>query len=300
MLVKQLHRAADDEGTVGVCGDGRLLRVTHTGPVPTAPGGEPERTTVLDVVQQQDGRLGRAVAELADTLVADFDVVEIATRVAQHCLDVVDADSAGVLLLDVHGRLRLLAATSEETETVETFQVRQGDGPCIAAVQDEATVMAEDPQELLRRWPGFARVATAQGIESVLAVPLRLRGRVIGSLNVFRHRVGQFEPDAVRRAIVLADMASLAIAQAETVRSHSETVRQLQTALDSRVVIEQAKGVVDASTGVGVDAAFALLRGHARATGRRLVDVARDVVERRITAGELGDPSGRQTPVGGV
>jgi GAF domain-containing protein len=235
----------------------------------------------------KDRQLGAVVVDLTDTLVRDFDVVEVATRVVHHCTGLLGVHSAGLLLADAHGELQLLAATSEETRVVETFQVEGGDGPCIEAFRTDRPVSADAADEIDRRWPYFAAAARAEGIVSVYAVPLRLRGRPIGSLNLFLTVPGSLPEGDRHRAAVLGDIATLAITQAETVRDRDETVRQLQHALDSRVVIEQAKGVLVASTGCGVDEAFAALRAQARSANRKLVDVARDVVARRLGAAEL-------------
>lgn len=231
----------------------------------------------------KDRRLGQAVGDITDTLVEDFDVVEIATRVVHHCADLAEAESVGLLVTDGDGDLRLLAATSEEANVVEGFQVVDGDGPCVEAFRTGERVVAPTSRDIEERWPGFGRVARREGIRSVFAQPLRLRGAVIGSLNVFRSSEGELDADTRRRIGLLADLATVALAQAERARDSAATVRQLQGALDSRVVIEQAKGVVIAVTGADVDQAFAELRAYARTSRRRLSDVAQDVVERRLT-----------------
>jgi len=231
--------------------------------------------------------LGAAVGDITDSLVGDYDVVEIATRVVGHCAELLGAESVGLLVADSGDELRVLATSSEEAHVVEAFQAQDGTGPCVEAYRTGLPVNALGAQELEQRWPGFARVATREGIDSVHATPLRLRGSVVGSLNVFLGGRRVLGAEDLRLAAVLADLASLALSQAELVRGQSQTVRQLQQALDSRVVIEQAKGVLVATAGVDVGTAFSAMRSFARRSQRRLGDVALDLVERRLESAEV-------------
>lgn len=233
---------------------------------------------------EPDRQLGQAVGEITDALVQDFDVVDVATQVVTSCAELVGADNVGLLVADAAGQLRLLAATSEEAHVIESFQVEGGDGPCLEAFTTGELVSAGSPGEIAGRWPHFARIAQREGIGAVFAAPLTMRGRPIGSLNVFSEAPGELDADARRKVELLAGLATVALTQAERVRDHATTVQQLQTALTSRVAIEQAKGVLIAATGVDVDEAFARLRAYARANRRRLSEVALDVVERRLDA----------------
>lgn len=234
-----------------------------------------------------DGQIGAVFADLADSIVEDLDVVEVGTRVVHHCVHVLGVSSAGLLLGDSKAQLHPLAVSSEESRLVETFQTQGGEGPCIDAFRSGVVVVAGDGTEIARRWPRFGSLAAAEGIESLCSVPLHLRDRAIGSLNLFLDRPGGLDADDLGRAVALADMATIAVTHAHTALAHATTARQLQHALDSRVVIEQAKGVLVATCGVGVDDAFSSLRMYARSTNRRLSDVATDVVDGRVEVGEL-------------
>lgn len=247
-----------------------------------------------------DGRIGAVFAELADSIVEDLDVVEVGTRVIEHCVHLLDVRSAGLMIGDSEEQLRPLAVSSEESRLMETFQAQGGDGPCVEAFRTGSVVVARDADEIVRRWALFGGLATAEGIRSVCSVPLHLRGRTVGSLNLFLDRPGSLDADDQRRAVALADMATIAVTHAQTALSHAETARQLQRALETRVVIEQAKGVLVASCRADVEGAFAALRSYARSTSRRLADVAADVVAGRVAPELLlgAAPNGVAPPAG--
>ena len=234
-----------------------------------------------------DGRLAQAFVELADTLVEDFDVVDLLARLGERCVELFDAAAAGLLLADAQGALRLMAATSEAIEIVELFQVQNAEGPCLECYHRGEPVQVEDMAGAAERWPLFVPVATGHGFRSAHALPLRLRGQVLGALNLFRTSPGRLAPFEVAAAQALADVATIAIVQHRAAHDAQALADQLQLALDSRIIIEQAKGVIAEQAGVGMDDAFAYLRGHARRHRRLLADVADDVIERRIRAGEL-------------
>jgi GAF domain-containing protein len=246
----------------------------------------------------RDEQVGAVFADLADSIVEDLDVVEVGTRVVHHCVHLLDVRSAGLMLGDAEDQLRPLAVSSEESRLMETFQAEGGEGPCVEAFRTGAVVVARDAEEIGRRWRRFGPLAAAEGIESLCSVPLHLRGTAVGSLNVFLDRPGGLNADDQRRAVALADMATIAVSHAQTALTHAATARQLQHALDSRVVIEQAKGVLVATCGIGVDDAFSTLRGYARSSNRRLSDVAADVVDGHVDVGELvGTRTGVSTGV---
>ncbi len=229
---------------------------------------------------ERQERVARTFVELVDTLVDDFDVVELTALLTERCVELLGASAAGLVLADLRGTLRLLAATSEAIQHVELFQLEADEGPCRDCYRTNAVVTVDD-LAATDRWPTFGPVAVAAGFRSVTAMPLRLRQRVLGALNLFHSRPGGFDRADVATAQAFADVATIALIQHDQALEARALTEQLQRALDSRVLIEQAKGVVAERTGVTTDEAFARIRLHARSHGRRLSDVAREVVERR-------------------
>jgi ANTAR domain/GAF domain len=231
----------------------------------------------------REDQLLQTVATLADSMVDDFDVVDLLQVLVEHCSELFDAVAAGILLVSPTGELEVIVSTSERSEFVEMMQLRAGEGPCVEAVATGRVVSVEDLRNVADRWPRFAADASRSGFASLHAIPMRLRESIIGSLNLFRDRVGKLnEPDAIA-AKALADIATISILQQRLVEESILTQGQLQRALDSRVVIEQAKGYVAQSRGLDMDAAFQLIRSQARSTQTRLSVVAEDIVTGRLT-----------------
>jgi GAF domain-containing protein len=196
--------------------------------------------------------------------------------------EVFDAAGAGILLADAGDELGVVASTSEQNAFIELLQLDAGDGPCIEAFTTGTVVSVADPHEMQQRWPKFAEAAAGFGYESVHAIPLRLRDASLGSLNLFRATPGTLNRGDAVAAQALADVATISILQQRILEQSELAQSQLQRALDSRVVIEQAKGFVAHTHQVDMDAAFALLRDHARSNGLRLVDVAARVIARDL------------------
>ncbi len=232
-------------------------------------------------------RLSRVFVELADTLVDDFDVVELLANLGERCVELFDAAAAGLLLTDERGALRLIAATSEEAEMVELFQIQAAEGPCLECFTTSAAVQIGDLAAMSERWPSFVPIALEAGFRSAHAFPLRLRGSVLGALNLFRAETGYLDEGAVAAAQAFADVASIAILQHRAAADAQGLVRQLHLALNSRIAIEQAKGVLAEQGRVDMDASFARLRAYARRTQRMLSDVAQDVVDGALTYNDL-------------
>ena len=227
-------------------------------------------------------KLAVAFVELAETLVGDFDVHDLLHVLARHSRDLLSTGAAGLLLVDEDGRLQLTAASNNSGFLLDFVEVENDDGPCRASYREGRTVVVPSLESCRELWPRFVEVATAQGFHSVLALPMRIRGETIGSLSFFGLPEGlPVDQASLTVAQALADVATIAIVQARVVRSREQLAEQLQTALRTRVVIEQAKGVISSRLGVGPDAAFQLLRSGARRTRRPIVDVADDVVEQR-------------------
>ena len=229
----------------------------------------------------------KTFVELADTLVDDFDVVELLALLGDRCVELFDAAAAGLVLADPQGTLRLVAATSDAMELIEIFQIQHAEGPCFDCYRDGEAVQVDDLARGAERWPGFVPVATSAGFRSAHAFPLRLRGRVLGALNLFRTRPGGLGPADAAAAQALADVATIAVLQHRAARDAQSLADKLQLALNSRIAIEQAKGVIAESGGLDMEEAFARLRGHARSNRRALTEVAEHVVEGRIAVADL-------------
>ena len=242
--------------------------------------------------------LADAFVGLADTLVDDYDVIDVLDRLVGHSVTLLAADAAGILLADPHGRLRVVASSNEESNWTELMQIQADDGPCIECVHTGRPVSVTDLDEATERWPRFAaalRERTSGGhgrFRSVHALPLRLRGEPIGGLNLFHTRPGPLADADLRLGQALADIATIGILQERAI-SHGEVVaEQLQHALNNRVAIEQAKGVLAQLGDVPMDVAFDRLRRYARSHSILLSAVAGQVVAdrdlaRRILAVEV-------------
>lgn len=224
------------------------------------------------------GQLSHVFVEVADTLVDDFDVVDFLTKLTEHAAAVSGADAVGLVLADQRGNLQFMAASHPGAEVLELFQLQNAEGPCLDCFHSREPVVNADLAHASDRWPTFAPRATRAGFHSVHAFPMRLRDRTIGALNLFGTGDTVFGPDDARVVQALADVATIAILQERSIANAEVLTEQLQGALNSRVIIEQAKGAIAITEGVGVDEAFTLLRGRARSGGRRLVDVAREVL----------------------
>jgi GAF domain-containing protein len=227
------------------------------------------------------------LVELADTLVDDFDVVELLTRLTDRCIDVLDVAAAGIMLVAPDGALRVMASSSEAMRVLELFEVQAAEGPCLDCYRTAQPVLNVDLAAVNGRWPRFAAEALEAGFHSVNAFPMRLRGTIIGALNLFHIEPGQMAPPDIEAAQALADVATIAILQHRAVAEAQHINEQLQNALNSRIVIEQAKGMVGERANLNMEEAFSKLRAHARDNNRRLVDVARDVISGALSAASL-------------
>jgi GAF domain-containing protein len=227
--------------------------------------------------------LARAFVSLADTLVADYDVVDLLQNLVDTSVSLLRSSAGGLLLSDEFGVLTLVASTSEETSLVELLQLESGQGPCVEAFRSGEVVEIGDIESAGDAWPDFRDAALAQGFLSVLAVPMRLREDTIGTLNLFRSTSGAMDPADVAIARGLADIATIGIMHERAVRESDLAREQLQHALSSRVVIEQAKGVIAQQHAVNMDDAFRTLREYSRNNNVALRDVADLVVRRSLT-----------------
>jgi transcriptional regulator with GAF, ATPase, and Fis domain len=235
----------------------------------------------------RERQLAEAFVEAADTLVDDFDVIDFLHTLAERCVQLLDVDAAGLMLADQRGTLHATAASSENARLLELFELQSDAGPCVDAFRTGLPVVNADLQANHERWPRFAEAAEAAGYVSVHALPLRLRSTVIGALNLFCIGLGPMTEDDARVGQALADVATIGILAQRSIYQAELLSTQLQSALTSRVIIEQAKGVLSERRKVTVDEAFVLLRDRARNSNRRLSDLAREVAESSGTAVDL-------------
>ena len=221
----------------------------------------------------------RSFVEMADTLVEDFDVVDLLTGLAERCVNLLGVSAAGVMLAAPDGSLRLVAASSDAMRVVETFELQAHEGPCLDAFRTGERVEYENLQTGSGRWPRFATVAVEAGFRSAFALPLRLRDQTIGALNLFNVEQVPMEDDDVMVARAFADLATISVVQHRASAETNLVNEQLSHALASRVLIEQAKGVLFERAGVDMTEAFSRLRSYARSHNLRITEVARAAID---------------------
>jgi ANTAR domain/GAF domain len=235
--------------------------------------------------------LSDTFVSLADTMVDDFDVIDFLHMLTDRSVRLLSASAAGVVLADPRGHLRVAAASTEAAGLIELFQIQNDQGPCLDCFRTGLPVTAAGLAGPGQRWPRFAAAATAAGFGTVDALPMRLRDQVVGALNLFAVGARPLGPAELRIGQALADVATIGLLQERNVRRAETLAEQLQAALNSRVVIEQAKGRIAERLGLDMDQAFTMLRDHARRTSQRLNDVARYVID-NPTAGFPPAPRG--------
>ena len=227
-----------------------------------------------------DGELlSETFVELTDTLVADFDMIDFLHVLTDRSVKLLDVSAAGLLLADPRGELRVVAASSEAARLLELFQLQNDQGPCLDSFRTGQPVSAADLDAEAQRWPRFAAAARLSGFAAVQALPMRLRDQVIGALNLFRASPGAFAPGDVRVGQALADVATISLLHERSLRHSDIMNEQLQTALNSRVAIEQAKGKLAERLGLDMEQAFGLLRDYARSHNLRLADLAQAFID---------------------
>src|SRR5208282_4053512 len=221
----------------------------------------------------------RSLVEMADTLVDDYDVVDLLTGLADRCVDLLGVSAAGVMLASPEGSLGLVASSSEAMRLLELFELQAQEGPCLDAFRTGRRVEHENLRAGSGRWPSFSAAALEVGFQSAFALPLRLREATLGALNLLSvTRTPMDEADAIV-ARAFADLATLSIVQHRAATEAQRVNEQLSGALTSRVVIEQAKGVISERADVDLAEAFSRLRAHARSYNLRLTDVAQAAID---------------------
>lgn len=234
------------------------------------------------MARTREQQLVEAFVTLTDTLVVDYDLIDLLQSLVDNATELFDASAAGILLANQGQELEVIVSTSERSSFIGLLQLETGEGPCVEAFTTGQTVVVESPEEMRQRWPRFADASEQQGYASVHSVPLRLRETTIGSLNLFRETAGALNAEDAVAVRALTDVATISLLQHRTVE-HAELVQtQLQHALESRIAIEQAKGFLSHTHQVDMDTAFKILRSYARSHQVRIAEVARDVVNHVI------------------
>jgi GAF domain-containing protein len=239
--------------------------------------------------REQD--LLKAFIEFADTIVDEYDVVEFLHRLALRCVELVDASEAGIMLADRDGTLHYVASSSERMRLIELFELQHDEGPCLDAFHTGAAVHCGLIDDALERWPRFAPHAREVGIESVSALPMRLRSEVIGALNILSTSPEPLSAGDQQVAQALADIATIGILQERALNDARVVTSQLEAALESRILIEQAKGIVTERNQVDIDTAFELLRGYSRTHNHLLRQTAQEIIDGTLSTDVLTEPA---------
>jgi hypothetical protein len=268
----------------------RLQRQREKGSLTVSPDAD-------DQIVTRQARTASTFVEIADTLVDDFDVIDVLSVLSSRCVELLGAAAAGILLADTHGNLRVMAASTEQTRLLELFQLQNDQGPCLECFKTGAIVVSSD-LTLGSPWPTFAAESIRAGFPSVCAIPLRLRSTVLGCLNLFMFEPQPLSADDVALAQALADVASIAIMQDQSARDAALRERNLQHALNSRISIEQAKGMIAERGRVDMDTAFSCLRAYARNHNRGLTELAESLVAGRTSIDAVS--SGSRPAAGSV
>jgi transcriptional regulator with GAF, ATPase, and Fis domain len=246
-------------------------------------------------MEDREGWLARTFIELADTLVADFDVIDLMCLLVDRCAELLETTEVALALADGHGELRALASTTERVRVLELIEIQNDEGPCRDCFRNGERVINQRLSDADVRWPRFATQVRAAGFQMVHALPLRLRDDTIGAMNIFDRELRELTLQEVNLTQALADAATIGILQERAVQHGAQLARQLQVALNSRIVIEQAKGVVAERLHMGMDEAFALIRVYARNGRLRLSDVAIALVAGSLSASDLSSTPANQS-----
>jgi GAF domain-containing protein len=241
------------------------------------------------MTESREKDVTQAFVALASSLVTGHDVVDLLNDLVTDCAALLDVASAGLLLADGHSVLHVLAASSQRTHHLEVFQVQREEGPCLDCYRDAAPVSVPDLEQMSDRWPQFVKAARMAGFASVHALPMRMRDQTLGALGLFGTTAGALNDEDLMLGQALADVASVALIQDKVAADRTAVNEQLQTALTSRVVIEQAKGVMAQQGNLDMAEAFAVLRRYSRDHNLRLTDVAAATVSRALPAQQLID-----------
>lgn len=250
-----------------------------------------------DTTREQ--RINEAFVKVAGTLMEQYDVVDLLSALVEECTDLLDIQAGGLLIANNLGELELIASTSEEAEFVEVMQLAAGAGPCVDCFETGVQVSVGDIEASAGRWPEFEKAALRKGFRAIHATPMRIRGSIIGSLNLLGTRPVVLSERDAALAQALADVAVIGILQERSLRDVNFVNEQLQLALDTRILVEQAKGVLAQQEKLTMDEAFTALRNYSRVNGTSLRTSARDLINRRLdTAAVMAAPLSAAGPLG--
>jgi GAF domain-containing protein len=227
------------------------------------------------------------LVELADNLVDDFDVIDVLTMLSNRCVETIEADAAGVMLMAPGGAPQFIASSSESMRLLELYQIQANEGPCIECFHSGLAIINHSLENSRDLWPQFSPRALAAGFKSVHCLPMRLRGKTVGALNLFGVTEGPLNEEDRIVAQGLADVATIALVQHQTAIDAQTLNDQLSNALNSRIIIEQAKGKISQSANCNMNEAFERLRAHSRNHNLLLTEVARSVVLGTLTSSTL-------------
>jgi GAF domain-containing protein len=231
----------------------------------------------------RETRINAAFVAVADTLTTDFDVVDLLHTLVEQCTELLNTTAGGLMLVDGAGQLQLMTSTSEGADLVELMQINAAAGPCIESFETGLAVSVPDIRAIAGKWQAFQHAALQCGFRSAHATPLKLRGTVIGTMNLFGSQRGPLSERDAALAQALADVATIGILQDRLVKENTIVSEQLHAALDSRIVIEQAKGIIAQSLSIDMDEAFGVLRAHARNNNLTIRFVAEQISDFRLS-----------------
>jgi len=217
--------------------------------------------------------------ELADTLVADFDVIDFLHTLAIRSVELLGASAAGIMLADQRGALQVVASSTEEARLLEIYELQNNEGPCLDCFRTGRPVARDDVSAMHAAWPAFTPQLRQHGFRSAQALPMRLRNETIGALNLFRTEPGRLSDADLGIGQAMADVATVGLLQERAIAARELVATQLQAALTSRVLLEQAKGMLAQRAGLTMDQAFQLMRAYARSNNQRLSDVAARIID---------------------
>jgi len=238
-------------------------------------------------MQNREAWLANTLVKLADTLIDEFDIVDFLSTLVERIAELLEAAEVGLVLVDPQGYLRVMAASTERMHLIDLFEIQASEGPCLDCYRTGEAIGSVDLEMAGDRWPAFTPMARESGFRVVHALPMRLRDQVIGAVNIFHSKPTTLGSGDLHLAQALVDVATIGLLHERAVRRGEDLAAQLQAALNSRVVIEQAKGAVAERAGVDQDTAFAWLRHYARERNLLLSTVARSVITRELPVDEL-------------
>lgn len=226
--------------------------------------------------------LAETLVELADTSASEFVDTEYLRTLASRLRILLAPAEIGLIIGAERGRPRLAAATSDRTRDLVTFELQHDDGPCVRAYRNGETVLNQDVSGAEQPWPRFAEKARAVGVRFASALPMRRHADIVGAVGILDARGSTVSAQDIALARTLAEAATIGLRQQRALEVSTQRSTQLQHALDSRIVIEQAKGMVAARLGLSLGEAFGLLRDHSRQHNERLAEVAAKVIRQEL------------------